>query len=188
MRLTSNDVLTQLALGKKVTTWQKLVEHVSQLPYGRNSSRSDFGQVLTEQKGSCSSKHALLKSIADLNGIDNIELVLGIYKMDDKNTLGIGSCLQDSGLDYIPEAHCYLKINNERKDHTTINSSVDTIADVILAEHSIEPQDVVERKVEIHKSFIRDWSLQEGIDLCFEELWEIREQCIKNLTEKNNLV
>jgi len=60
------------------------------LPYGRTANRTDLSLVISEQKGTCSSKHALLKEVADLNGIKGIDLIIGIYKMSEANTPGIG--------------------------------------------------------------------------------------------------
>jgi hypothetical protein len=34
--------------------------YVQSLPYSRNSERSDYGLVLAERRGTCSTKHALL--------------------------------------------------------------------------------------------------------------------------------
>ena len=49
--------------------------------------------------------------LTDLNNIPNIKLILGMYKMRTTNTPKIGTTLSEHQLDYMPEAHCYLKIN-----------------------------------------------------------------------------
>ena len=85
-KLTSKDKLTNLVRSKGIETWNELTEFIKTLPYGRNKNRTDFGLVISEKKGTCSSKHALLKSIADLNNILNIDLVIGIYRMTELNT------------------------------------------------------------------------------------------------------
>jgi hypothetical protein len=72
-KLTSKDKLSELAKRNGIKTWNELTKFIKNLPYGRNKNRTDFGLVLSEQKGTCSSKHALLKSIADLNNVRNIE-------------------------------------------------------------------------------------------------------------------
>ncbi len=120
-KLYSNDVLTQLLKTNGISDWQQLITYIQQLPYGRTANRADLSLVIKEQKGTCSSKHALLKKVADLNGIKGIELVIGIYKMSELNTPGIGKELSNNGLRYIPEAHCYLKVNGEQTDYTATN-------------------------------------------------------------------
>lgn len=87
--LNSNKTLTYLAKSKGLHTWNELLYHVRQLPYGRNKSRTDFSLVISEAKGTCSSKHAFLKSIADENEFP-VKLILCLYKMSEKNTPGIG--------------------------------------------------------------------------------------------------
>lgn len=69
--------------------WNTLLQGVQNIPFGRNRSRADFSLVLKENRGTCSTKHALIKEIADLNKIEHVELMLGIYKMNDQNTPGI---------------------------------------------------------------------------------------------------
>ena len=183
-KLTSEDKLTAIIKNRGIETWNELIEFVKSLPYGRNSNRFDFGLVISEKKGSCSSKHALLKKIADLNKIEKVKLVLGIYKMNQQNTPDIGNVLLENSIDFIPEAHCYLKIENNRIDITTDNSDFEKIKRDILKELEIEPEQVAEFKIEYHKRFLTNWISDNEIYRNFNEVWEIREKCITNLTEK----
>ncbi|WP_338762453.1 hypothetical protein WAF17_17655 [Bernardetia sp. ABR2-2B] len=145
---------------------------------------------MTEQKGTCSSKHAFLKKIADLNELRNIKLYIGIYKMNSSNTLKIGNILSENEfaykLDYIPEAHCYLKINGIEKDFTNNTSDFENLRNDILEEIEIEPYQVNEFKVNYHQDFLRKWiekqnNILESV-ITFESVWSLREQCIKNLS------
>lgn len=167
---------------KDVFTWHQLTDFVKNLPYGRNSNRTDFSLIITEQKGSCSSKHAFLKQIADLNNKPNIKLMLGIYKMNAANTPKIGNILIDNHLDYMPEAHCYLSVNGIYEDYTSRNADFKKIKNDILLEQEIEPNQVIEFKVDYHKTFIKSWIKNENIPFNFEDIWAIREDCIANLS------
>lgn len=111
-QLTSEDKLTATIKNSGIESWNELIEFVKKLLYGRNSNRVDFGLVISEKKGSCSSKHAFLKKVADLNKVENVKLVLGIYKMNQLNTPNIGNVLIENSIDFIPEAHCYSAIGN----------------------------------------------------------------------------
>lgn len=182
--LNSKEKLTTLVKSFNIFSWDELLKSVKKLPYGRNSNRHDLSLILTEQKGSCSSKHAFLKAVANENNLPNIQLILGMYKMNAKNT-NIGTTISDTNLDYIPEAHCYLKIDGIRTDVTSENASFSKIEDVILEEIEIEPHQVAEFKVDYHKDFIRNWISEEKIDKSFEDVWTIRERCIEYLS--NNL-
>ena len=71
--------------------------HVLQLPYGRVTDRSKFWLVLDEGRGTCTTKHATLAALAREQGID-VQLMLGIYEMSERNTPGVGPVLRAYGL------------------------------------------------------------------------------------------
>jgi len=180
--LHANGKFTRLAKDLGLKTWGDLVAFVEALPYGRNSNRSDFTLVLTEKKGSCSSKHALLKSIATENGFDEVEHILGIYKMNESNTPGVGEIKLTSQISYIPEAHTYLRIAGEYFDYTNQETSYGRILTDVMKEIVIQPEDVVVKKVEIHRDFIEYWIQEMELDISLEEVWKQREACIANLS------
>lgn len=186
-KLTSKDELTNIINNNGIQTWVELIEFVKALPYGRNSNRTDFELVIIEKKGSCSSKHSLLKKVADLNDIPNIKLILGIYKMNQKNTPNIGNVLIENAIDFIPEAHCYLNVEGKRTDITTFQSDFERLEKDILQELEIQPEQVAEFKVEYHKDFLKNWVSENNVKLNFDEIWRIREKCIANLTEKSSV-
>lgn len=181
-QLHSNDTLTQRVKKHEIYSWEELITFVKELPYGRNANRTDISLVIKEKKGTCSSKHAFLKKVADLNNIPDIKLILGMYKMSEANTPKIGTELSTHHIDYILEAHCYLKINNKRIDMTSSTSQFSKIEQDILQEIEITPEQVAEFKVEYHKDFLRTWNANQRIKFDFDTLWSIRERCIENLS------
>jgi len=184
--LSSADPLTTLARSRQIHNWEALLTYLRQLPYGRTSSRSDLSLVLTENRGTCSSKHALAKQLADLNKISGVELILAIYKMSEINTPGIGTHLSDNNLAYMPEAHSYLKVNGQRIDITTQASDVSKIIEDIVLERAIEADQVGDFKVAYRKSYIEQWRKDEELALRLDELWSIREQCIASLARSQS--
>ena len=104
-----------------------LLQHLRQLPYGRNTDRKNFSLVITEETGTCSSKHALVAQIGKLNNIPRVKLILAIYKMNKQNTPGIGDHIENADLEYLPEAHCYLSINGESRDITKPSSDINKL-------------------------------------------------------------
>lgn len=76
------------ALG--LSDYRESARHVRNLPYGRNSDRSEWRLVLQEGRGTCSTKHALLAELARENSLP-VALVLGVYEMDGANTPGVGA-------------------------------------------------------------------------------------------------
>lgn len=179
--LHSEDALTQLVKEKRIGNWNELLTYVRSLPYGRNSHRGDLSLVLKEGKGTCSSKHALTKKLADLNGITQVQLILGMYKMSRKNTPKIGDTLVCQGLDYIPEAHCYLKLNNRNIDITHDQADFTLLENDILEELEISPEQVENFKVDYHKKYMKQWLRDHNIPMDIDKAWAIREKCIQEL-------
>ena len=163
--------------------FETLIEKIKNIPYGRNANRYDFSLVLSENKGTCSSKHAFLKDFADKNEIENVKLYIGIFKMNETNTPKIGDLLSNNKIEYIPEAHCYLKINQVQVDVTTVDSFYDKIKQDIVEEIEITPNQVSDFKVTYHKAFLKNWIKETNQNNTFEEIWEIREQCISKLSQ-----
>lgn len=159
-----------------------LGNHLKKIPYGRTKHRSDYCSVLIENKGTCSTKHAFLKQIAIENNIQNIQLYIGIYKMNDANTKGVGNVLKSYNLEYIPEAHTYLKINKKTVDITRAIISREFFKDSLLTETKILPNDIGDFKIEFHQKHIKQWLLEEKINSNFETVWRIRELCIAALS------
>jgi hypothetical protein len=54
----SKDNLTLQLKNLGINNWNELTKYIQNLPYGRNANRKDLSLILTEQKGTCSSKHA----------------------------------------------------------------------------------------------------------------------------------
>ncbi|HEY4764300.1 MAG TPA: hypothetical protein VIH75_11525 [Candidatus Sulfotelmatobacter sp.] len=113
----SNGPITSafLQLGKR--DFRSAGQYIQALPYGRNMHPSDHLIVLTEKRGTCSTKHALVRRLAIEQKAD-IALVLGIYEMTEQNTPGVGDVLGKYGLATLPEAHCYLRTAGKRIDVT----------------------------------------------------------------------
>jgi len=157
--------------------------YVHALPYGRNSSRTDPLIVMREQRGTCSTKHALLKRLAIENRLE-VALVVGIYKMSERNTPGVGRVLAERGLEDILEAHCYLRYRGDRIDVT--REITDGPAEPItrfLYEEDISPEQIGDYKIALHQRWMRVWlatpDAPRGVG--FDELWKTREACIAAL-------
>jgi hypothetical protein len=90
---------------------------VNAIPYGRTTRLDDVLGVIREHRGTCSTKHALLCRLALEQGL-KIALVIGIYRMNARNTPGVGKVLERYGLDGLPEAHCFLRSCGMRVDLT----------------------------------------------------------------------
>jgi hypothetical protein len=158
---------------------------VSRLPFGRNTTVDDPLIVMRESRGTCSTKHALLRRLAMEQSVD-VALVLGMYEMDERNTPGIGPILKRHQLTTLPEAHCYLRSGEIRIDVTREigTDSAEAIAQ-FLHEEDIAPEQIGEYKTTLHRLFLARWIAEGGTaggrDL--DEMWRVREECIAALSQ-----
>ena len=180
--LNSKHPLSKSCIEQGFTDFASVCHFVQQLPYGRNTNRSDFTSIIQENKGTCSTKHAFLKALALENNAQRIKLCLGIYKMKESNTKGIGAVLTKYNLEYIPEAHTYLKHENNICDFTRIEQSLLSFNNDLLIEEEILPHQIGEYKINVHRAFIKDWIVSENSPYSLNEIWTIREACIAQLS------
>ncbi|WP_452597867.1 hypothetical protein [Pontimicrobium sp. MEBiC01747] len=175
--------LSKACYTKGLKTFDAVCNYIKGLPYGRNSDRSNYNLVLLENKGTCSTKHAFLKQIAIENNQHDVMLCIGIYKMNETNTNGVGSVLKYYNLEYIPEAHTYLKIKHSILDVTRTVTSEITFEKSLLKEVYIMPKQIGDYKVNLHKAFLENWIKMHHIPYTLTELWHIRERCIAALNQ-----
>ena len=181
-KLESKGMLSKRLLELEVFTFLEAIQFVKNLPYGRTKDRANSDLVLKELKGTCSTKHAVLKKVALQQGLNDIKLYLCMFKMNAVNTSKIKNVLHRLGISYIPEAHCILKIKEEFIDVTSTTSNYDTIKDDVLELIEIQPEQIGEYKVNYHQSYLKKWLKETNSKYSFEEFWNIREECIKALS------
>lgn len=167
---------------KNIKSIYDFLDNVNKLPYGRNSDRNNIDLVLIENKGTCSSKHALIKKYEDIFSDSEIKLILCIFKMNGINTPKIKDILYKYKLEFIPEAHTYLKINLIDYDITFPFSNKLLVKDYFLFEKEISYEYVISDKIHFHKEYLKEWIKRNNINFSFEEIWEIREECIAELS------
>jgi hypothetical protein len=155
---------------------------ISRLPYGRNTIVNEPLIVIRENRGTCSTKHAVLRRLAIEQDVD-ITLVLGIYEMHERNTPGVGSVLRKYGISSLPEAHCYLRFRDKRVDVTRpINANPPETTGRFLHEEDISPEQIGEYKRSLHRRFLQRWIAETADERDLDEIWRIREECISALS------
>lgn len=182
-KLYSKGILSKRLLDIEVFTFIETINWVQQLPYGRNSDRANPNLLLEELKGTCSTKHAFLKKVALEQEYDTVKLFLCMFKMNAINTRKIASVLEKYKLPYIPEAHCVLQIDQEFVDVTNEQSEFHKLEKDVIEFIEIQPEQIGVYKLEFHKNYLINWLQKENLQYSFEELWNIRELCIKMLSE-----
>ncbi len=165
------------------TSYRTAARYVHELPYGRNSDRADYRLVLTEERGTCSTKHALLAAVAREQNLP-VSLTVGIYDMAEANTPGVGRVLRAHGLESVPEAHCYLTTSGHRIDLTRSGVNPRTAIARLHGEWTLDPEQIGAHKIELHHLALQEWLRERPeLSLTFEELWSVREACIRALGE-----
>lgn len=162
-----------------MTSFAQAAEHVRALPYGRVPATGDALGVLKQGRGTCSSKHRFLATLAHECGRRDVVLMLGLYEMSERNTPGVGRVLAGAQLDSIPEAHCYLTFKGERYDFTGITAGEHSPFDSLLEERRVSPEELLEVKPRFHREALSRWAHVRGIDP--QRAWAVREQCIAEL-------
>jgi hypothetical protein len=182
--LRPSGAITASFLARSIGDFQAAARYLHSLPYGRNTNRATYRLVLDEERGTCSTKHALLAELAREQQLP-VALTLGIYAMHKRNTPGVGPVLEEYDLSFIPEAHCYLTYAKARIDITRSGVESGEPITQFLHEETITPAQIGEYKVGLHQKFLRTWLVNEkgAIGRTFEEIWKIREECIAALTQ-----
>lgn len=156
---------------------------VQSLPYARNSRPDSPLVVLDEKCGTCSTKHALIQLLANEQNIP-MALIVGIYEMSTQNTPGVSEVLKRFRISSIPEAHCYLRFRGRRIDLTGLpHTGHQEPIQRFLLEETIEPNEINDYKVWLHKRILESWSTRPpSMQYTTLELWSIREECIQALS------
>ncbi len=185
-KLNPKKKLSGLASKKEIQGFISLCDFIKNIQYSRISDPSDLSLIIKENQGTCSTKHAFLKAVAEENDKNEIKLIVGIFKMNKINTPVLSDILSRNNLAYVPEAHCYLKYENQRFDFTKNGVDVNSFQEDILLEKEITPEQAGQWKSDFHQQFISDW-LKENKNIKYspEEIWSIREECIKALSNNN---
>ena len=178
--ITEKGIYSDLFREKGIHQFSEACAFVQALPYGRNSKRDDFRLILTEGKGACSGKHALLAHLALEQGHPEVEIIAGIFLMNGETHPVLSEFFRDKPYTAIPECHCYLRYNGERYDYTAPGNGMERIAPKIVREQRIDPHQVVEWKPNMHKHYMESWLKRKpDLAISFDELWNDREACIQ---------
>ena len=95
---------------------------VHQLPYGYNSDRDDLLILFKEGRGSCTTKHAVIATLAEELSLPIVKNI-GIYRMIEDLVTGTNEILDRFNLPYVPMVHCFLVYQNYGVDLTEGNNN-----------------------------------------------------------------
>ena len=103
-----------------VETFVEACRYVHRMPYGYNSDRDDLMIFFKEEKGTCTTKHSVIGTLAKELDLP-VSKTIGIYAMTEAIVTGSDRILEKYGLPYVPMAHCFLSYDTYRVDLTEGN-------------------------------------------------------------------
>lgn len=180
-KIKNNGIISKKFLDKGIFDFKSACTFVAQLPYLRNKNKQELHCIFDDFGGTCSTKHAVLKKLCLENNKHNVHLILGIFRMDAEYAPKIKSTLAKYQLQYILEAHNYLKIDDSYLDCTTPTSHYDDFKYKLETEIEIDYYQITEDKVKLHKEFLQLWITKNNLPFSLEQIWKIREECILDL-------
>lgn len=89
--------------------------YVHELPYGYNSDRDDLMILFKENKGNCTTKHAVIATLAEELDLP-IAKYVGIYAMTEEIVTGTNEILDKYHLPFVPMIHCFLVYREHKVD------------------------------------------------------------------------
>lgn len=169
-----------------ITTFKEACLYVHNLDYGYNSDKDNPMILFIEQKGSCTTKHGVIASLAKELDIPLYKKV-GIYKLTEEIVTGTNTILERYNLPYIPMIHCFLIYKDYRFDLTEGNNNGKNISiESFIHEEKVTP--FIERKdeyrlfIKVLKDKILPSKEMKGIDR--KTVLKGREEALKLLKSK----
>jgi len=122
IRIAEDGPVAKVFLDLGIKTLQEACRYVQALPYGYNSNRDELMILFKEKKGTCTTKHAVIGTLAQELALP-VHKKVGIYAMTEEIVSGTDTLLAEFHLPYIPMLHCFLVYGKFRVDLTEGNSN-----------------------------------------------------------------
>ncbi|MBN1802174.1 MAG: hypothetical protein JW891_11745 [Candidatus Lokiarchaeota archaeon] len=112
---------------------------VHEMDYGYNSNKDDEMILFKEKKGTCTTKHGVIATLAEELNIP-LRKHVGVYRFTEEISNGAGEIVERYKIPYIPITHCFLVFNNHRFDLTEGNNNgKKTTIEEFIHEEEVEP-------------------------------------------------
>jgi len=115
-------IISEKFLSLSIKSFRDACKYVHELPYGYNSTPDDIFILFKEGYGSCTTKHAVIATLAEELDIQ-IYKTVGIYPMSEDLVTGTHRILKKYHLPYLPMNHCFLVYGSFRVDLTEGNNN-----------------------------------------------------------------
>ena len=115
-------IISEKFINLKIKNFWDACVYVHDLPYGYNSTTDDILILFKEGYGSCTTKHAVIATLAEELNIP-VHKMIGIYAMNEEIITGTNLILDKYHLPYLPMIHCFLIYDSYRVDLTEGNNN-----------------------------------------------------------------
>jgi len=115
-------ILSEKFTSLKIKNFWDACAYVHDIPYGYNSTTDDILILFKEGYGSCTTKHAVIATLAEELSIP-VQKMIGIYAMNEEIVTGTNRILEKYHLPYLPMVHCFLIYDDYRVDLTEGNNN-----------------------------------------------------------------
>lgn len=184
--ITEAGPVTKKFLELGIESFHTACRYVQELPYGYNSNREDVMILFEENKGSCTTKHGVIATLAGEIGLP-VGKTVGIYALTEDIVTGADQILSKYALPYLPMIHCFLESGDRRVDLTEGNNNgKNKPLDEFLYTEKVDPMISGKDEYMIYRRVLKDDILQrgamKGIDL--RRILYAREEALKLLKAK----
>ena len=184
--ITEAGPVTKKFLELGIESFHTACRYVHELPYGYNSNREDVMILFQENKGSCTTKHGVIATLAEEIDLP-IGKTVGIYALTEDIVTGADQILSKYALPYLPMIHCFLESGDRRVDLTEGNNNgKNKPLDEFLYTEKVDPMISGKDEYMIYRRVLKDDILQrgamKGIDL--RRILYAREEALKLLKAK----
>jgi hypothetical protein len=120
--ISNRGILSEKFISLKIKTFWDACTYIHDIPYGYNSTTDDILIIFKEVYGSCTTKHAVIATLAEELNIP-VHKMIGIYAMNEDIVTGTNLILDKYHLPYLPMIHCFLIYDSFRVDLTEGNDN-----------------------------------------------------------------
>ena len=185
-RINGSGVVSDEFLRLGITSFIDACRYVLQLPYGYNSDRDDLMILFREGKGSCTTKHAVIATLADDLDLPIFKNI-GIYEMTEDIVTGTKDILKSFNLPYVPMLHCFLVYGDYRVVLTEGNrNGKNRPIREFLHTEKVRPNISAKDEYRLYRIALKDRILlrEELKDVDIKRILQAREEGIKVLKSK----
>jgi len=122
-----------------IKSFREACEYVHNFEYGYNTDYDDKMVLFKENKGTCTTKHAIISGLAEELNIPLYKHI-GVYKFTEEISNGTNQILKKYNLPYVPMVHCFLTYKDHRFDLTEGNcNGKNTTIEEFIHEEKVNP-------------------------------------------------